>query len=169
MNSIRIKKITIVGVFAALTLVATMFTRIPFIVLPNNGYIHLGDSIILLAGLLFGGPISAFVGAIGSTMSDILGSGSQQWAPATFIIKALMGYVFGTMCYKQKELFTIKSILAIVLSGMILIFGYFIFEFLIFRNTFVPMISLVSNTAQFIASIIVAYIIYFPLKDKIKL
>lgn len=73
-----------------MTAVMTVFTRIPVV----YGYFNLGDVVVLLAGVLFGGFTGAFAGAVGSAFADIIG-GAYIFAPITFVVKGLEGYAAG--------------------------------------------------------------------------
>ena len=79
------KTLASVGLFAALTLLATSVLRIPT---PTFGYIHIGDCFVLLAGLLLGPVCGGLAAGIGSSLSDLL-AGYVLWAPGTFLIKFL--------------------------------------------------------------------------------
>ena len=79
-------KIIMAAMFASLACVATMIIKIPS---PLNGYINLGDCVVLLAGWMLS-PLYGFLAAgIGSALADVL-SGYVMYAPATFIIKGMM-------------------------------------------------------------------------------
>ena len=47
----NIRKLVLAALLAALTAVATMIIRIPT---PTQGYIHLGDGMVLICGILLG-------------------------------------------------------------------------------------------------------------------
>ena len=74
---------------AALTCIATMVIKIPS---PLNGYLNLGDCVVLLAGWMLS-PVYGFLAAgVGSALADLF-SGYVVYAPATFVIKGLMALV----------------------------------------------------------------------------
>ena len=91
-SNFSVRQIAAAGVLTAMTIVTTVFTRIPVSFI--QGYFNLGDTIILTAGVLFGGLTGAFTGAAGSAIADIL-TGSYVFAPITLIVKGLEGYVAG--------------------------------------------------------------------------
>ncbi len=118
---ISIKKITYIGLSIALVFIATMIIQIPT---PGiGGYIHLGDSAILLVSSIFGGPIGFIVAALGSSLSDIV-TGYSIWAPFTFVIKCLMGFVMGIFSFNTTSFF--KKIVGSLLSIVIMVVGYFL-------------------------------------------
>lgn len=129
MNS-NLKKIVLSAVFAALIIVTTAYVKIPIGI--NEGYIHLGDSIIYLAGCLLG-PFAAIAAAIGGAIADIL-AGAAMWAPGTAVIKALISvpFIIATAFYTKKNvsnrIIHLSTILVTLLSGAITVFGYWLYE-----------------------------------------
>ena len=85
------KKMVTAALLAAFTCIATMIIKIPT---PTFGYIHLGDGLVLLCGIILGPGIGALAAGIGSMFADIF-SGYMTWAPATLIIKALTACIAG--------------------------------------------------------------------------
>ena len=83
------QKIVISSMFAALVCVATMLIKIPS---PLKGYINLGDGIVLLAAWVLPLPYGIVAAGLGSALADLF-SGYVVYAPATFVIKALMAVV----------------------------------------------------------------------------
>ncbi|MDX9762690.1 MAG: ECF transporter S component, partial [Desulfomonilia bacterium] len=64
----KIRDFALLALFIALVAVSTMIIRIP--VPQTNGYMNLGDSMVLLAALFFG-PVGGFIaGGIGSALAD---------------------------------------------------------------------------------------------------
>lgn len=124
------KKLVIAALMAAFTCIATMIIKIPT---PTFGYIHLGDGLVLLCGIVSGPVIGAFAAGIGSMFSDIF-SGYASWAPATLIIKALTAGIAGLLFHKavrRKESARTRSV-SVILSGLvgeaIMVIGYFLYE-----------------------------------------
>ena len=73
----NIRKLVLAALLAALTAVATMIIRIPT---PTQGYIHLGDGMVLICGILLGPGLGALAAGIGSMMADLIG-GYMAWVP----------------------------------------------------------------------------------------
>ena len=63
MTGKNIRKLVLAALLAALTAVATMIIRIPT---PTQGYIHLGDGMVLICGILLGPGLGALAAGIGS-------------------------------------------------------------------------------------------------------
>lgn len=83
----NLKKLILAALFAALSCVATMSIRIP--TPGTSGYIHPGDAIVILSGVILG-PVWGFLaGGIGFALSDLIG-GYFIYVPITFVIKGLV-------------------------------------------------------------------------------
>ena len=70
MNS-NLKKIVMTALFAALSCVATMSIHIP--TPGTGGYIHPGDAVVILSGVILGPVYGLLAGGIGSAMADLIG------------------------------------------------------------------------------------------------
>ncbi|MBQ2237795.1 MAG: TIGR04002 family protein [Clostridia bacterium] len=134
MKKSSLKKIVITAMFAALIAVMTAFIKIP--IGANGGYVHLGDSMIYLAGCLLG-PYAAIAASIGGALEDIL-AGAAIWAIPTAIIKPInsIPFIIATAHYVKKKgchkIIHPSTVLMTVISGLITIFGYYIAEGLMF-------------------------------------
>lgn len=131
MNTNSTKKWVIAALFAALTCICTMIIKIPT---PTGGYIHPGDGMVLLCGIILGPGMGALAAGIGSMLSDLF-SGYMVWVPATFIIKALTAMVASVLFRKSSQLLsrnkaasTVRVILGGVVGEALMVFGYFLFE-----------------------------------------
>ena len=105
MNS-NLKKIIMTALFAALACVATMSIRIP--TPGTGGYIHPGDAIVILAGIILGPVYGMLAGGIGSALSDLIG-GYFVYVPITLVIKGLVALVSGLIYQKMCEFFLYGS------------------------------------------------------------
>lgn len=109
------------ALMAALILVGAYVIHIPS---PNNGTVHLGDSLVLLSAVVLGKRNAVLASAIGMTLFDVIG-GYYYWAPFTFIIKAIMAYVAATIIAKDK--FNIKrQTIGFTLASLWMVIGYFV-------------------------------------------
>ena len=128
----NLKKLILAALFAALSCVATMSIRIP--TPGTGGYIHPGDAIVILSGVILG-PVWGFLaGGIGSALSDLIG-GYFVYVPITFVIKGLVALAAGLLYQKVGK--TQKSrYVAVVLGGVADIIlvagGYFVCEYFIY-------------------------------------
>ena len=138
--------------FAALVCVATMLIKIPS---PLKGYINLGDGIVLLAAWILPMPYGIAAAGLGSALADLF-SGYVAYAPATFVIKALMA-VMAYFCYKlfaKKLNSTLSRIFSAILAETVMILGYFLFEGILYG--FLPsLVNIPANAVQAVAGIII--------------
>lgn len=130
------KQLIYAALMAAFTCVATMIIKIQT---PTFGYIHLGDGLVLLSGIVLGPFTGALSAGIGSMLADIF-SGYISWAPATFIIKAFTAGIMGILFHRlkhgkhlcQKKSAYGGSSICVVAGGLagetIMVIGYFLYE-----------------------------------------
>lgn len=162
MNSTnKIIKLVTAALMAAMTCVVTMFLQIT-IPYGNGGYIHPGDAFVLLSGIILGPLYGGLAGGIGSMMADLL-SGYAQYAPATFIIKALAALL---AAYSFRHLRKNSVILAGILSGIIVTAGYFLYDFILTGNFASSIVGAPFNVLQNIMGIGIAFIL-LPLLSKV--
>lgn len=130
MNSISTKKLALNGVMIAVVFLTTYFTKIPGPVGPFN----IGDAAIMLTAVLLGRNSGFLSGAIGSAIADIA-MGYGIFAPFTFIVKGIEGYVVGVLASKNAEGKTSEAmrIVAIATGAIIMISGYFLAETFLLR------------------------------------
>ncbi len=108
----QLHDLVLAAVFAAAIAATTAYVlHIP---LPTGGYVHVGDALIYLAACLLPMPWAIAAGAVGGAVADLLTA--PMWAPATFVIKALICLPFTA---KGQRLLTTRSAAAAVLAGLI--------------------------------------------------
>jgi uncharacterized membrane protein len=161
-TSAKVRGIVQLGLLSALTFVATMAIHVPSF---NGGVIHLGDSMIFLTAIIFGKKYAAISGAVGMTMFDIL-SGYSIWAPYTFIIKAGMGFIVGSIAYMggSKGDNGFKNAIGMLLAGIWMILGYYLAEVIISGNLISPVASMTGNVIQFGGGSVIAFVIIAAIK-----
>ena len=120
------QKIIFSSMLAALTCVATMVIKIPS---PLNGYINLGDCIVLLSGWLLSPVYGFFAAGLGSALADLF-SGYAAYAPATFLIKGLMALIAcgGVKLFQKRVDKQFSRIISGVTAELFMIAGYWLFE-----------------------------------------
>jgi uncharacterized membrane protein len=106
----------------ALTAAATMVISIP--IPATKGYFNLGDSMVMLAGLLFGASIGGFAGGVGSAISDIA-LGYAYFSPLTLLIKGTEGFLVGLIGSNRS--FRVK-VVGVVAGAIAMVVGYFSVE-----------------------------------------
>ncbi len=103
MKNKKLSIIIAVGLMAALCYVGNYLQiKIPNGVLITR--VHLGNSMCLLAGLLFGGPVGGLASGLGAMLYDLFDPVYIVSAPFTFLSKFAMGYVVGTVAKTAKRL-----------------------------------------------------------------
>ena len=148
----RILKLVMSASFASLVCVATMVIKIPT---PTNGYINLGDCIVLLAGWLLGPIYGVFAAAIGSCLADIF-AGFPAYSIATFVIKgivALLAYVI----YRRKH--AMLAIVSAIIAEIFMVFGYFLFECFFMGYGIGAAVGIPANAIQGVVGAILALVL----------
>jgi uncharacterized membrane protein len=85
-----IRRLVRIALLAALVAVATLVLRIPMPA--TEGYINVGDAVIVAGALLLVGRSAGLAGGIGSALADGLG-GYAHWAPFTLFLKGEKGWL----------------------------------------------------------------------------
>lgn len=155
---LNVKKLVMTALFAALACVATMSIRIP--TLGTNGYIHPGDAVVILSGIILGPVYGFLAGGIGSAMADLLG-GYFIYVPITLIIKGLIALISGIIYQRfgktKKSRYT-----CVVLGGITDIIlvagGYFICEFFMYGAAAAA--SIPANLIQGVGGLIISLVLY---------
>ena len=168
MNSQNNLKLVLASLFAALCCVGTMLS----FPTPNGGYIHPGDSIVLLTGIFLGPLYGGAAAGIGSALSDLL-LGYVSYAPATLVIKTLVAmvaaFIFHSFMYKMKsmKLRTCLVIFCGIAGGILVTGGYFLFESKILGLGLAATASILSNLIQNLFGIVLSALL-FPVLYKIR-
>ncbi|MEO2151032.1 MAG: ECF transporter S component [Thermococcus sp.] len=119
--------VAVAGISTALVAVATKVVNIP--VPATNGYLNFGDTMVMFVAMLFGPVIGAFAGGVGSALGDVI-SGYPGWAPITLVIKGIEGLAVGYISQKLEG--TAGLIVAGTIGGILMVSGYFVFEYYAF-------------------------------------
>ena len=155
MRSEHLKKLVLASLFAALSCVATMVIQIPS---PMNGYVNLGDCVVLLSGWLLG-PVYGFAAAaVGSALADLF-SGYAHYAVGTFVIKGVMAVVASLLAAAVKETtghITPARIVSGVAAEVVMVLGYFAFASLWLGKGLAAASSIPGNIVQGVFGIIAA-------------
>ena len=154
MNNLKTRKLIIAALFAALTCVATMVIHIPIPV--TNGYVNLGDCIVLISGFMLGGAYGGITAGLGSALADII-LGYVSYAPATFIIKALMA-VCASLIYRFPGKGNLRPLIAAFVGEIIMVSGYYLYESFIYGFAGAAP-GIISNAAQGVVGIVAAFVL----------
>lgn len=153
------RELCIQGLLIALVTVCTMVFQIP--VSATQGYVHLGDSMILLIGVFFGARYGMTAGGIGAALADIL-TGYAHWAPFSFIIKGVMGWLIGKIAAgagNKEKFFTGRNITASVVGIAWMVFGYFIGGGILKSSFAVAAASIPENIVQGVAGAAIFFVV----------
>ncbi|NLW52184.1 MAG: ECF transporter S component [Tissierellia bacterium] len=145
------KKLVTYSMGIALTTLLTIAFPIPAIV--NNGYINLGDVIIMLMGIIFGPVAGLLAGGIGSALADIILT-YTVYAPFTLVVKGIEGLLIGLLTKNKSNIF-VKTII----STATMVLGYFIAESIMFGGAG-AIVNVPGNSIQAVACSILATFIY---------
>lgn len=158
-----VKKLVMASVFAALTCALTMVIKIP--TPGTGGYIHPGDAMVIMCGVLLGPVYGFFAAGIGSMLSDLIG-GYFVYIPATFLIKGLVALAAG-YAYQQMEHRAAKPMTGVILGGVadivLVAGGYFLFEAVLYGAAGAA-VSIIPNLVQGISGLVLSMVLYPILK-----
>ena len=145
MKKLTTKNLVATALFMALTIVATMFIRIP---LPL-GYVNLGDAFIFLAVFILGPVCGVIAGGVGAGIADLFGY--ITYAPGTLVIKSAMAIV-AWLVYQLLKTATKKAMFAEIAGGIagtiVMAVGYFVYEVLLFTTAGVAVLNMPWNLLQ---------------------
>lgn len=153
------KKIVMTALLAALVCVATMSIRIP--TPSTGGYIHPGDALVILAGVILGPGYGFLAAGIGSAMADLLG-GYFIYIPITLCIKGFVA-LFSGMVYQKMLKNTTTRYIAVTIGGIIdvifVAFGYFFCESFLYGVAGAAA-SIPANLIQGLGGMLIAMVLY---------
>lgn len=152
----KTKRIVMTALMASLVCVATMIIKVPS---PMQGYINLGDCVVLLCGWILA-PGYGFVAAgLGSALADVF-SGYVTYAPATFLIKGTMALLMFA-CFKlmNKRIGKLPSqIIGGIIAEIVMVSGYYVFEGFLY-GFIASVVNIPANAVQGVAGVIVGVVL----------
>lgn len=174
---ISTKRLVINALMIALVFLVTILIRIPSPI--PGGYFNLGDAIIMMAAILVGRRTGMVAGAIGAALAD-LASGYLFFAPITFLVKGIEGYVVGLIADNSgnDKKAIVRKLIAVATGAVIIVAGYFILEMSLLRfidetlAITVIVAEIPGNIIQGAASAVIAFILVTvlgktPIKQKL--
>ena len=158
--------LSMIGIFGAFTCVVTMVIAFP--IPATNGFINIGDAVVMITGLMFGPIIGGIAGGIGSSLADLF-LGYAIYAPATLIIKGLEGFFVGLIANpKKNHKWNYRDFIAVIVGGFIMIIGYFLYEVMIFGLPSALYEFILNSIIQFGLGSVIALIFIFAARKNIK-
>lgn len=121
MSHHKLVRLVFTGLLTALVCVATIVIKIPT---PTNGYVNIGDGMVLVSGWLLGPAYGFFAAGIGSALADLL-NGYGSYVAGTLLIKGLMAFVAALLLRKGSVL---SRVIGALLAEAIMVGGYFLYE-----------------------------------------
>ncbi len=153
----KLYRLVLAALFAALTYVATNIIHVP--IPATDGYINLGDCVVLLGAFLLGPVYGAAAGGIGSALADIL-SGYAVFAPGTFVIKALIAVIAALIMKALGSKTKAAPIVASIAGEAWMVLGYFLYESIFLGYGLAAAGSIGGNAIQAVAGVILASALY---------
>ncbi len=156
-KKIPTKEIVLYALLTALTTAATFAVKIPTVA--TQGYMNIGDTVLLFAGIVFG-PLAGFIaGGLGSCLADLAG-GYAHWILPTFIIKGAEGALVGGLFMLFRKLRLNKHLavwLSLIPSAILMVFGYFVASWIMKGSAATALTSVPENCMQGVFGMVACY------------
>ena len=160
----KLKNLIIAALMAALCCAATMVIQIP----SANGYVNLGDGVVLYCAYTLPPVYGAAAAGIGSALADVL-SGYAYYAPGTFVIKAGMAVAAALIFRKLREKHEFAGLaVGAVAAECIMMLGYFGYSALILGNGISAAVSILGNLTQAVMGMAAGIAVYKLMPKKLK-
>jgi uncharacterized membrane protein len=149
--------IAVSAVFAALTAVLTYLSGLASHS-PTGGYTNVGDTIIFIAGLLFGSKVGLIVGLVGPVIANFL-IGYSRWY-VTLVAHGLEGFIVGMGARKNFKV----QLMMMVIGGLVMSFTYFVVN--VYIEGLAPAVATLIRDVfgQILVSIFLASLLLKPLE-----
>ncbi len=134
-------KVALVAIMTAITVVFTLFVRVP----TTKGYFNLCDVAIYFCAFSFN-PLVAFISAgVGTALADMI-SGYAQWAPISFIVHGAEGLIVALLLRRNRN--AVRKILASTIGVVIVAGGYFLIGGAVLTGFTTALIEVPMNIVQ---------------------
>ena len=101
-NKFTTRDLAETSLLIALVFIATRFINIRLPLASTGGLVHLGNTMLFIAAIVFGKRKGAIAGAFGMGLFDLL-SEWAIWAPFTFVVRGVMGYIIGSIAWSGNK------------------------------------------------------------------
>lgn len=142
------------AMFASMVCVCTLCVQIPS---PMDGYINLGDVLVLISAFLLGSRYGALATGFGSALADLF-SGYAYYAPGTFVIKAATAFLAATLSERGKNRFPValRRIVAALVGEVVMVLGYLLYAWFCLGNGPAAIVSVPGNILQGVAGVLLS-------------
>ena len=130
----------LIGIFAALSFVITVYVSIPIPGTSGAGYLNLSDVFIFVLAALVNPWVGGLVGGVSGMLSDLF-LGYSYFAPFTLMIKFIEGIVAGYLFraltisgQTTRKTYFWKSLIAFVVGGIVMAGLYMIPDYITYIN-----------------------------------
>lgn len=154
MRDMKIRKMVLAALMAALTYVATMVVQIPS---PMQGFVNLGDCCVLLSGWILGPWWGGAAAGIGSMLTDLL-NGYAHYAPGTLVIKALDAMA-AALIVKALGRKPYAYVVGGVVGELIMVAGYFGYACLLLGKGIGAAASIPGNLVQGAVGLVAGFLL----------
>ena len=145
----KTKSLVSSSMLIALVLVATYIHFPSPFSLNSGGLIHLGNIMLFVAAIVFGKYQGAVAGAFGMGLFDLL-SGYGVWAPFTFVIRGVMGFIIGYFAHGKDRNGNnlVWNIVGLVIASVWMVLGYFVTNIILYNNVPAAISSIPGDLTQ---------------------
>ena len=158
-KNVSVKKLVYTALMTALVAVAALFIKIP------GTMLNLCDSIIFITAYLFGGIPAMIAGGLGGLLADVISYPAS--AGVTLFAHGLEGLICGilfSIINKKAKFEFVKSLIAMFVSGAVMVSIYFIGKTFIYGTYESALVSLPRNIIQAAAGTAAACTVIFTYK-----
>ena len=156
MQNLKLRKLTFAALAAAIIFIGTYILIFP---LPGSGYANLGDCFIITTCCFLGLWSGTAAAAVGAALADLL-LGFTMYAPATFVIKALMAVCIFLIYNKLPGSAIVKTIIAAIVAELVMIAGYLLFESILYGFP-TALLNVIGNSIQGVIAVVFGSVLSF--------
>ena len=161
MTVMRDEKLRLMVRYALLIALTTVMTMVVHIPTPaTKGYLNLGDMVVFVAAIMLGKKGGFVVGGVGSALADLL-LGYTYFAPITFIVKGLEGFIAGTLL--ETNIGQRVPMIPVAIGGAWMALGYYIAEIFMYGGE-AALVEVPGNLVQGLFGAVTAIILSTALK-----
>lgn len=143
------KRWILTALFTAMTAISTMVLTIPT---PTGGYVHLGDTLVLLSAYMLGPWYGAIAAGVGSALADLL-LGYVAYVPGTLVIKGLMALVAGLLLSLVGKKMPGRLVCGTA-AEVVMLVGYWLYAGILYGDYIAALTTIPSNMVQAIFGVV---------------